>query len=907
MSAPKKPAREPARRASDSRPVRKRSNATTDLFSRGIDSSRVRKGEADSAPLASGDETTAPTRIEAKPTTAGEDVSAKTMTLDAVPKRATSIESAPIGLRKASISESGGAKAHMRGADFGDVAKPMRETGPVPRVARGTRENDAMTAKVRQRKSEPIIVPKHVTKGAPVTIKLQARWRRALRRAGKVSLGAVGGALACVVVAVGGVDGASLLAAQMPLPQTVIATSIAALVAIAVIRRIQFSPPSARAQRVSMWLAAATDLADLELCLALVAGIHVVIAVTGGLESHAYPVLYGLVAFAVTVLARPGALATLGAALFLEVALLVRSGIELPTTILPASLHALFIAGAALAHMLLLRGMTSRYRYRRARRLEEELAALRDSARDYRLIAAALGPGSRAPRPREEEERLLAVGGVGMIGDAMSWVLSTLKRSLGARTVALLWVEDSDGERVKLTEVASDADDITEEPRLPNAGVLGAVIRDRQPLLVAATKPGQLPYYDSGRAGVALVAVPILEGVHLRGILAADRDVAFSEADRDLLADAGGQVLRVVQAEQVFRAVERAKYEHERFYQATAMLGRALTPEQVMETAFDACAAIVEYDAGAIALYDKDRAKHRIAAIRIGKDGEGIIDPTVSGFEFKDNAGLASMVIKNRHYLPAGGEPREVTAPIYTRKVKIDDAKSLLVLPLLSADEAIGTFTLVARAEKRFGKDVREMLAVIANQVAVSMQNGYLYKQMETMATTDGLTGLTNHRTFQSRFEDLLQRAQRHGHKVALLLCDVDHFKKVNDNYGHPIGDEVLRRVAKVLQEVPRKIDIPARYGGEEFAVLLDGVDVTQAKTVAERIRIEISKIVVETEKGPLSVTESVGVAAFPDDGRDRATLIERADLALYHAKHSGRNRVVTWGEAQAAKSKKAG
>jgi diguanylate cyclase (GGDEF)-like protein len=326
-----------------------------------------------------------------------------------------------------------------------------------------------------------------------------------------------------------------------------------------------------------------------------------------------------------------------------------------------------------------------------------------------------------------------------------------------------------------------------------------------------------------------------------------------------------------------------------------------------METAFNACAAIVDYDAAAIALYDKDRAKHRIAAVRIGDGGKGIIDENIAGFEFKDNAGLASMVIKNRHYLPAGGEPREVSAPIYTRKIKIDDAKSLLVLPLLSADEAIGTFTLVARAEKRFGKDVREMLAVIANQVAVSLQNGYLYKQMETMATTDGLTGLTNHRTFQSRFEDLLQRATRHNHKVALLLCDVDHFKKVNDNYGHPIGDEVLRRVAKVLQEVPRKIDIPARYGGEEFAVLLDGVDVTQAKAVAERIRIEISKVVVETDKGPLSVTESVGVASFPDDGRDRATLIERADLALYHAKHSGRNRVVTWGEAQAAKSKKAG
>jgi two-component system, cell cycle response regulator len=731
------------------------------------------------------------------------------------------------------------------------------------------------------------------------------RMRRAMRRAGKVSVGAFAGALACVIVAVGGVDGASLLGAHVPLPQAMVAVAALALALVAVIRRVQFSAPSARAQRVSMWLSAAEDLADIELALALVAGAHVIIAVTGGQRSPAYPLLYALVAFASTVMARPGAIATLGAALFLEAALLVRTGID-EITLCTIGLHAIYLVGAALAHAVLLRGLIARYRKRRVKRLDEELLALRESARDYRLIAAALGPGSRAPRTRDEEERLLAIGGVGMIGDATSWVLATLKRSLGARTVALLWVED-DGERVKLKDIVSDADDITEMPRLPNAGVLGAVLRDRQPLIVGATKPSQIPYYAGQRAGVALVAVPILEGSHLRGILAADRDAAFAEADRDLLIDAGGQVLRVVQAEQVFRAVERAKYEHERFYQATALLGRALTPEQVMEHAFDACAAIVEFDAAAIALYEKERARHRVAAVRIGEHGEGLVDRAqLEGLEFKDNAGLASMVVKNRHYLPSGGEPREVSAPIYTRKVKLDDAKSLLVLPLLSADEAIGTLTLLSRSEKRFGKDVREMLAVIANQVAVALQNGFLYKKMETMATTDGLTGLTNHRTFQSRFEDLLQRAQRHGHKVALLLCDIDHFKNVNDNYGHPIGDEVLRRVAKVLQEVPRKIDVPARYGGEEFAVLLDNVDVTQAKAVAERIRSEIAKTVVETEKGPLSVTESIGVAAFPDDGKDRATLIERADIALYHAKHTGRNRVITWAEALAAKSKKA-
>jgi diguanylate cyclase (GGDEF)-like protein len=730
------------------------------------------------------------------------------------------------------------------------------------------------------------------------------RLRRTLRRIGRVAGGTGAAALACALLAAGVLDPASVLAPG-PHPLAIAGvTALVALVVVAVARRLRFVAPAARAQRASAWLRAAADFADVELALALVAAAFTLIVVTGGAGSPAYPLLYGVVAFAVTVMARSGAIAAVGAAVVLEVALAARAP-DLHAAALPAATHLGYLAGAAAAHALLLRGLVARHRRRRARRLDDELRAQLDAARDYRLIAAALGPASRAPRSREDEERLLAIGGAGIIADTAAWVLTTLKRSLAADSVALLWL-DADGERLRLKEIVSDADDIGDPQRPGGAGVLAAVVRDRQPLLCAATKPGQIPYYEAGRAGQAVVAVPVLDGPHLRGVLCADRGAPlFDERDRDLLADAGLQLLRAVQAEQVFRAVERAKYEHERFYQATARLARALSPEQVMETAFEAAAAIAEFDVAVIALYDRDKGKHKVAALRVAPGGEGLVDATaLAALEFKDNAGLASMVVKNRHYLPAAGEPREVSAPVYTKKIRLDDARSLLVLPLLSADEPVGTLMLAARADKRFGKDVREMLAVIANQVAVSLQNGLLYRRMETMATTDGLTGLTNHRTFQERFGDLLERAARHGHRAAVLLCDVDHFKKVNDTYGHPAGDEVLRRVAKVLQEVARKIDITARYGGEEFAVVLDNADVHQARAVAERLRQEIGKLAIETDKGPLRITESIGVAAFPDDGRDRATLIERADTALYHAKHTGRNRVVTYQEFVASKTK---
>ena len=178
----------------------------------------------------------------------------------------------------------------------------------------------------------------------------------------------------------------------------------------------------------------------------------------------------------------------------------------------------------------------------------------------------------------------------------------------------------------------------------------------------------------------------------------------------------------------------------------------------------------------------------------LGEGADGL-----RGLTFKDNASLVAMVVKNKHYLPAGGELRDRSIPVYSRRIKLKGVESLLVQPLICADEAIGTFTLASRRPHAFGKDAREMLGVIANQVAVSLENAKMYKQMETMATTDGLTGLLNHRTFQVRLADLLGRSERHGLKLAIILTDIDHFKKVNDTYGHPVGDEVLRRVAKVL------------------------------------------------------------------------------------------------------------
>lgn len=172
---------------------------------------------------------------------------------------------------------------------------------------------------------------------------------------------------------------------------------------------------------------------------------------------------------------------------------------------------------------------------------------------------------------------------------------------------------------------------------------------------------------------------------------------------------------------------------------------------------------------------------------------------------------------------------------------------------------------------------------------------------LQQQATMDGLTGLANRRSFDEKLHVEWSRAQRYGESIALILADVDYFKRYNDHYGHQGGDECLKAVAGILQrEIFRPTDMVARYGGEEFAIILPATDLQGALTVAERLRFDMERSALPhaaSETGPW-VTLSIGVAAFvPDRDALSATLVAKADKALYKAKGSGRNQVRAGGE----------
>lgn len=213
-------------------------------------------------------------------------------------------------------------------------------------------------------------------------------------------------------------------------------------------------------------------------------------------------------------------------------------------------------------------------------------------------------------------------------------------------------------------------------------------------------------------------------------------------------------------------------------------------------------------------------------------------------------------------------------------------------VPLIYQERFMGVLTVRSDDPTRIWQETEILLLrTVADQVTVAVNHARLFAQTQQQALTDGLTGCFNRRFFEMQLERDMHLATRMRQPVSLILLDVDHFKKVNDTFGHEAGDVALRQLADSLREELRGVDTAARYGGEEFAVILPQAGVEGAVAVAERLRARIERTEVP---GVGFITASFGVATYPLHATSRDMLVGTADRALYNAKNTGRNRVCT-------------
>jgi len=266
---------------------------------------------------------------------------------------------------------------------------------------------------------------------------------------------------------------------------------------------------------------------------------------------------------------------------------------------------------------------------------------------------------------------------------------------------------------------------------------------------------------------------------------------------------------------------------------------------------------------------------------------EGRLTPRVVKGELLPAEGLAARALATARTVL---ENNVRQAPHYVEGFA--ETQSEMCVPLIYFGEKLGVLALESERLGAFEPDDVQPLESVADICAAAIQNAYHFERARQLAYIDGLTGIFNRRYFESRISEELARASRYQTALAVVMLDIDHFKRLNDEFGHLLGDEVLRQVSAIFTQQLRKPDILCRYGGEEFVILIPETGEQGAVEVAEKLRRVVASW--HFPGVPRPVTISGGVAEFPQHGATRDELVAAADAALYAAKQSGRNRVLS-------------
>ncbi|MBN2406390.1 MAG: GGDEF domain-containing protein [Elusimicrobia bacterium] len=248
-------------------------------------------------------------------------------------------------------------------------------------------------------------------------------------------------------------------------------------------------------------------------------------------------------------------------------------------------------------------------------------------------------------------------------------------------------------------------------------------------------------------------------------------------------------------------------------------------------------------------------------------------------------------ILKSRRPLICNDREMDWMFPTYLAPSNIN---SIIASPLIYQDKIHEILRLESEEKNLFSEDDLRLLSIIADLGSIALSNAQYYQKVKELSITDPLTGLYIQKFFKERLGEEIKRSYRSEQTFSLIMADLDRFKQVNDTYGHPVGDVVLREVALGIQKNIRETDMVCRYGGEEFAFLLLKTPKKRGIEIAEKIRKIIQEHKVENNNHKISVTISMGVSNYPEDGSTTEQLIEKADEALYRAKEEGRNKVKT-------------
>ena len=475
------------------------------------------------------------------------------------------------------------------------------------------------------------------------------------------------------------------------------------------------------------------------------------------------------------------------------------------------------------------------------------------------------------------------------LDEVLQQILSIARDYFHLQNVAILLLDEDKGELYPRCQIGWDEDQIS--LRLPlGSGLTGTAALLKRPIYAPDVSKDSR-YISSASKTRSEFAVPLMVRDEAVGVLDCQSEKLdyFDTETIDLLTLFSTQASMAIQNTRL-HALERSRASQLQAINAIAQQSTAVL--DIKELLAKVCSLIQQnFQVPHVSVLLKEEED------LVLKAQHGNLTPRIS-----EGGRLAAGVGLWGRALLAGKTLTENDINTVTDYVGLcQETKSRMCIPLVSFGQTMGALVLDSDRVRAFRSQELQPLESAADICATAIQNAHYVERVKQLAYLDGLTGIFNRRFFEMRIAEELDRARRFSTAMAVIMVDIDQFKRLNDEFGHLLGDEVLRQVSSIFHQQLRKIDVVCRFGGEEFAILLSQTNGQHAQGVAEKLRR-----LVETWQFPgvpRPVTISAGTATYPEHGTTRDELVKAADAALYAAKLAGRNQVMLppWAEKNAA------
>ena len=475
------------------------------------------------------------------------------------------------------------------------------------------------------------------------------------------------------------------------------------------------------------------------------------------------------------------------------------------------------------------------------------------------------------------------------LDEVLQQILAIARNYFHLQNVAILLLDKDTNELCVRSQIGWDQGRDSVSLKLEQ-GITGAAAVEKRPIYAPdVTKDPR--YISSTRTTRSEVAIPLMVREEVVGVLDCQSENInhFTNEIIDLLTLFSTQASMALQNARLYSLERRRAQQLEVINAIAQQTTVVLEIKDLLDTVCSLIQKSFRVDHVSVLLREEDelvlRAQHGGLSLTIAEDGRlpagsdiwgGCLDTGLTLIEHD----ITDAVAVHRFYA---------------------ETVSRMCIPLVSFGQSLGVLMLDSKTRGAFQPSDRQPLESVADICATAIQNAHYVERVKQLAYIDGLTGIFNRRFFELRLKEELERARRFECGMAVIMLDIDQFKRLNDEFGHLLGDEVLRQVSSLFHQQLRKIDVVCRYGGEEFAILLSQTDPQYSLGVAEKLRR-----VVETWQFPgvpRAVTISAGVATYPEHGLGRDDLMKAADAGLYAAKQAGRNRVLMGPLARSAQA----